>query len=509
MKIIPPLLLCCVIYSCLNAQPGALDKSFGVNGKVYTPYYNKQLNVIASAVQTDDKIVIAGTYYSSNKSGFFITRYLTKGDLDLNFGDSGKTVIDFGYNSYRAQAIAIQTDGKIIVTGYGSANTTNNTFDMLTVRLTATGKPDSSFGNRGKLITDFGTNEFSNAVCVQTDGKIILGGVYNSVECLLVRYKSNGVLDTSFGDEGKVVSAISPITGISSVIVQPDKKIIAGGSDDYPKSVFLISRYKPNGYIDSSFGSNGFVHTQVSTHGDFSTKILLQSDGKIIAAGRTGTDNMSDTNKDMVAVRYKTGGTLDKTYGNGGITTVSLNSSYLEANSAAMQSDGKLILIGEGGPVSGPADFCVARLTVDGKLDSLFGNKGIRFTNIKFHDIAYGGGIQNNNDIIATGISTTNNINNSGISLAAYYGGDTTFASSSKSYIVNIYPNPASNQLHIEGLLSERTKITVVDPAGCVKLHVVVNTASYSLNIASLKAGYYLLNFDMNGKVVTKQFVKL
>ncbi len=498
----------CISYLYLNAQPGTLDRSFGTNGKTYTAYPKEQLEVAVSVVQSDDKIIVAGNYYSKGKDGFFIMRFLSKGNLDADFGDSGKALIKFNY-FLKVRDAAIQPNGKIIVTGYGRPNNESGTYDMITIRLTKEGKLDSSFGSNGKLITDFGTDEYSNGVCVQQDGKIILAGVYNGVECLLVRCKANGELDSTFGNNGKVISAVSFITGYRSVAVQSNKKIIAGGSSGNPNSIFLIGCYKPNGAIDSSFGSSGFIQTQCSNDGDNLEKLILQKDGKIIAAGRTDLNGLNDTLKDMIAVRYKNNGALDKTFGKAGIATISLQNFYMEAYSAVLQADGKLILAGDGGKSNDHPDYCIARLTINGQPDSSFANNGIIFTNIKKSDVAFGAGIQSNGDIIAAGNSFTNNINITGISLVAYKQDSENLNNNFIQSNINIYPNPAKNILHIEGLSStQKTNLSVADLSGNIKLQSESITGSYSLNIASLKTGNYLLKIETGDNAVTKKFMK-
>lgn len=498
---------------CINAQSGTLDKTFGNNGKVFTTYSNEQFTAAASTIQNDDKIIVAGTYYSNNKAGFFVMRYLSKGRLDSNFGDNGIAIIHCDNSYINTRGVAIQENGKILVTGYGQLNGLSS-IDMLTVRLNKNGTLDTLFGTKGKVISDFGTNEYSNSVCVQEDGKIILGGVYNNVECLLVRYKSNGILDSSFGVNGKVISAISLNTGISSVTVQANKKIVVGGTDQgSSQPIFLVGRFNQNGSVDSSFGSSGFVLTKCSNRGDILEKVLLQIDGKIIAVGSSGSySSLSDTVLNMIAVRYKQNGDLDKSFGKTGIATIHQSSHYIQANSAVLQNDGKLLIAGYGlKKGSNDADYSLVRLKTNGGIDSLFGSNGFTFTNIKLSDIALGIGLQKTGDIILAGNSQTLITYTPGISLAAYYSDSANnyLDKHSNTSSVTIYPNPAVGNLYIKGLPSSgKIKFTIVDFEGNVYLQTIGTNGSYNLNVTSLKPGNYLLNIEATNEVFTKQFIK-
>jgi uncharacterized delta-60 repeat protein len=195
----------------------------------------------------------------------------------------------------------------------GSAfNYTYNITKVILLRYNPGGQPDNSFGNNGKVITGLGRSEdYGNSVVIQVDNKIIVGGnIYdiksNTGNFALARFNSNGNLDRSFGSDGKVFTDFgdeNEQASISSVILQSDGKIIAGGwAIDRNNDIasFALARYKNNGTLDDMFGASGKVITHFSNHRDYGYSIALQRDGKILLAGMSANSNDS-----LAIARYK------------------------------------------------------------------------------------------------------------------------------------------------------------------------------------------------------------
>ncbi len=517
-------------YCLLHAQKaGTLDKSFGDSGKVLISFNNTELQCFASAIQKDNKTIVVGEYDSASNNfflnGFLVLRYLPSGVLDKSFGNNGRVIINFGYDLQVADAVVVQEDGKIVITGYSVSGFFDVNYDIPMARLNTDGSLDSSFGNNGKVITDFSDGDNASSVCLQEDGKIIVGGYYNKVDFLLIRYNTNGSLDSSFGNKGKVIKMFSEISSIASVAIQPDGKIVAGGLTDARNSKFEIGRYNSNGTPDSAFGINGFVTTDYGANSDQIFKIIIQPDKKIIAVGGTGLN--FDTKHEYIAVaRYKSNGDLDSTFGINGKSTLQYPNERATGYNAVLQSDDKLIVTG---PLTSniDVDYLLVRLKTDGSIDSSFGTNGSVITDFsELYDVPWGIGIRSDNIIVAAGSSQLYDPTSIfDVSLAAYneFGKKQIIIQKIKHYIathndaqattlnkVSIYPNPAQNILHVEGLSSQNAKLTVVDFNGNVivsrELSVVSN--GYDLNVSSLHAGNYLLKIETNGEVVTKQFVK-
>ena len=189
-------------------------------------------------------------------------------------------------------------------------------------------------------------------------------------------YSQNaGSLDTSFGNGGKVITSFFTGADIAkSVAIQNDGKIIVAGDcmNTQNKTDFGIIRYNINGSIDTTFGINGKALFDVSNgiplnYNDYVSKVLLTASGKILITGQKN-------NALFAIIRLNSDGTLDTTYGVNGSTTFSLGGSSI-ANSAIMQTDGKVVIVGENSG-SSSSDFAIARINADGTLDLDFSNDG-------------------------------------------------------------------------------------------------------------------------------------
>lgn len=152
-----------------------------------------------------------------------------------------------------------------------------------------TGSLDNAFGNSGKVITDFGStsSSFGSAVAIQSDGKIVVAGLNSNAgktSCAIVRYNINGTLDNSFDTDGIVITNFSNVTTDYSIVIQNDGKIVVAGTiivNAPDNTVFGVTRYNINGSLDIGFGNNG----QTILGRAYCNSIAIQSDGKILMAG--------------------------------------------------------------------------------------------------------------------------------------------------------------------------------------------------------------------------------
>ena len=355
-------------------QPGTLDETFGALGKVTTAIGSGNDTAQAIAVQPDGKILVAGGCITGSTYDFCLARYSPAGILDTSFGAGGIVITAIGSNHSNATALALQPDGKIVITG----NCFSINSDFCLARYNAVGALDATFGAGGKVITAIGSkDDGAVAVAVQPDGKIVVaGGCLGAIngDFCLARYNAVGTLDTTFGADGKVITAIGSGTAIPhDLALQADGKIIvAGHCLGTINNDFCLARYDTVGMLDTSFGTGGAVITAAGGGEDYIWALAVQPDGKIVAGGNC---NSSSSGPDFCLARYTTVGALDSTFGTGGMVTSSIvggSSDYVRA--LALQPDGKIVVAGYCSVSK--ISFCLARYNPVGALDTTFGTLG-------------------------------------------------------------------------------------------------------------------------------------
>ena len=349
---------------------GDLDANFDGDGKVVTDFPGAGDQAFALALQPDGKIVLAGSVLKADATfDIVLMRHNPDGSLDNTFDQDGKVSTDFG-GDQQAFAVILQPDGKILAAG-----TSQN--DFVIARYNSNGSVDSSFGSGGRVTTDFATSvDRILAIALQPDGKIVAAGtsgIANTFDFALARYSSNGSLDTSFSFDGKLTTDLGapPATGeeATALAIQTNGKIIAAGLTlSGPKFDFALVRYNTDGTLDNSFSSDGRVLTDFDGFDDAVFDVLLQPDGKIIAAGLTES---ASNNQNMGLARYNPDGSLDNNFSADGKASVDFFGNSDDGRAVARQADGKIVIAGNMGP-----DFALARFTSTGDLDLSFSQDG-------------------------------------------------------------------------------------------------------------------------------------
>jgi uncharacterized delta-60 repeat protein len=231
------------------------------------------------------------------------------GDLDPTFDGDGKAVTDFGVDDV-AKGVAAQGDGKIVAAGYTRDPAKGS--DFAVARYNRDGSLDSGFGDGGKVRTDFGgTDDRGSAVAVQPDGKIVVAGwalvpdVTFYTDIALARYNPDGSLDSTFGSGGKLLTNLERTDFANGLAIQPDGKIVVvGGERSAPSGhdyAFAAVRYNPEGSLDPTFGGSGHVITPFTEGLDLAEGVIVQPDGKIVAAGVA--DASSPDTQDLALAR--------------------------------------------------------------------------------------------------------------------------------------------------------------------------------------------------------------
>jgi uncharacterized delta-60 repeat protein len=415
-----------------QAADGTLDPTFGTGGKVKTDFHRRNDLAHGMALQPDGKIVVAGISFigiSAAGGDFAVARYNTDGTLDSSFGVGGKVTTDFGLTD-QASSVVVQPDGKIIVAGGTYATFPAGGGQFALARYNSNGSIDTSFGVGGLVRTSFGSSGcFASALVLQSDGKIIAGGtnyidLQTNSDFGLVRYNSDGSLDSSFGIGGEVSTEFDGLLdNVSAVLVQPNGKIIAVGaaSSAITSFDFALVRYLSNGTIDTTFGSGGKVRTDFGgSNIDMALAAALQPDGKIVAAG-TNTD-ATGSRVTFAVARYNSNGTLDRTFDSTGRASVDFGSFGQAAEEVLIQSDGKIVTVGfPSGEEGSDSDFLLARLNTNGSLDTSFGVGGkVRTSFGNLNGGANAAVLQADGKIVAAGFQATSTQKGVDIAMARY-----------------------------------------------------------------------------------------
>ena len=372
----------------VHAAPGDLDRSFSADGGVLTDFGGFE-EASAVVVQPDGKLVAAGTAFVGANRDFALARYHPDGSLDTGFGAGGLVLTDFGdWTDDGAASLVIQPDGKLVAAGFSNAGRPGD-FDFALARYNPEGGLDTSFGVGGKLRTFFGGNsEGADALVIQPDGKIVAagfsdGGNAGDSDFALARYNPDGSLDPTFDGGVGANGAFRTFFGGSSesakaLVIQPDGKLVAAGFSNAggPGNFdFALARYNPDGSLDTGFGFGGTLRTFFGGDSEGANALVVQPDGKLVAAGFSNAGAPGDF--DFALVRYLPDGSLDTGFGSGGTLRTFFGGDSEGANALVIQTDGKLIAAGfSNGAGPDDFDFAVARYNTDGVLDTSFSGGG-------------------------------------------------------------------------------------------------------------------------------------
>lgn len=262
------------------------------------------------------------------------------------------------------------------------------------------GDLDSTFGVGGKVLLHviLGGGEFNCGVLIQSDGKILLGDQSNYGDAA-GRFNTNGVLDDTFGSGGTFYQFTHGFPQ-TMALVADDKFIMAGGSylSGNTKEYFYMRRYNSNGSVDSTFGSGGAVATDVGD-GSYAVDAAIQKDGKIVLGG----ESLHGTNWDFTIVRYNADGSLDPSFGNGGVVTTYLGKQRNYCYRVAIQPDGKILAGGSSENSGDDANFAVVRYLTNGVLDPSFNGTGKVVSYFGIDSEAFGLAVQNDDKILLGG----------------------------------------------------------------------------------------------------------
>jgi uncharacterized delta-60 repeat protein len=339
--------------------------------------------IVAAAVQSDGKIVVVGVSPGGFDGDAVLARYTITGALDSTFDGDGTCVVA----GLDPRDVAIQPDGSIVVAG--SMDSADLDRDFALARVDSSCTPDTSFGDNGLAGEDgtFNGNDEARGMALQTDGKIVVvGGTDEASEggdAVIARFTSDGDYDSSFaGSDGRRIVAVGAHSQAFGVAIQPNGKIVVAGQGGGGARQFALARLDASGSLDESFGDGGRVRTDFGGS-DAALDVVVQPDGKIVAAGLTSDD--------FAVARYRKGGGLDGKFSANGKNRTDFNGGEDAAVGVVLQPNGRIVLAGEAappGPDMGP-QFGLVRYRSNGGLDPTFSGNGKQRTRFGSNDEEY------------------------------------------------------------------------------------------------------------------------
>jgi uncharacterized delta-60 repeat protein len=340
---------------------GELDRTFSGNGKVTG---GGSGDPSAVAIDSRGRIVVAGSEEttSSFDDGYFsLARYKPNGTVDDSFG--GATVLE---GPASLNAMAIDSQGRIVVAGELGNSALPNWWDFVLARYRPNGSLDPSFGGDGMVTTDFrGRGDAAHEVAIDSQGRIVAAGYAQrrtrhrgGPDFALARYTPNGSLDPSFDGDGRVTTHLGRSAIANSVTIDSQARIVGAGIANWRgrESKFGLARYRSDGELDAKFGSDGLVTTRFGRErGDGAGSVAIDSHGRIVAVG--GTQAPRSDSDDFALARYWPSGNLDRSFSRNGKVTTTFGGDD-EAASVVLASRDRIVAVGRGGRKS---DFALAR----------------------------------------------------------------------------------------------------------------------------------------------------
>ncbi len=409
----------------INAN-GTADTSFGNNGVASTSFfgYTDQM-----AIQPDGKIVVSAGSNRDNRTGL-VYRFNTDGSLDSGFGVGGLREIATGSGDiFMGGGVAVQPDGKIVLAGYARAPGMDfSNSGLMLVRLNPDGSTDASFNGGAIVYHDLTpTPDRATDIALQSDGKILVSGTRSDSTAIAARFDSTGALDATFGKGGVVflpparnataiavqgsdiivvgddysdvyvharlasTGTILSYTNQSFIVgkndyaldaaIQSDGKIVTAGFSTSPSgiTVIAVARLLSNGNLDPAFGTGGRVVFNEGNTYSTAYAVKIQPDGKILVVGKFSNSSSQFTS--LYVIRLNTDGSLDTTFGTGGKVLILPSFGGLIGYDAELQPDGKIVVGGTyvrpGNEGVATLDMMAARLNPNGTPDGGFGNGGV------------------------------------------------------------------------------------------------------------------------------------
>lgn len=494
-----------------KAQDGTLDVTYGDNGRVLLPQVEFLVEPFL-ALDAQNRAVVC----SSVGDAFYAARLLPNGQLDSTFGTGGvvRGQTESDLNQDITFGMALPGNKTLLVINAYNQDTLDETRIIV---LDSTGKLDVGFGKAGILrlnLSPGSGEEYLSAGLVQPDGKIVLAGNttipgLDISRGIVLRLHPNGTLDSTFNGDGRYDAPISLVFSLfSSIVLQPDGKLIVGGITFEPSNLSflgLLLRLNSNGQLDLTFGSAGIVRlSALSSQLSGVTHITRAADGKLLLTGVKLPNSDS-----LLVLRLNANGSVDNSFGVGGIAGLFPEGTQQNvAIRCSTQVDGKIIVLGISviDSVSQELGYVLTRFRSDGKADTTFGDGGfvVQGANQTVGDMA----LQPDGKILVSGVYS---LPTEGGLFVHRYNNNVVSTKEARLHLahVRVFPNPASEQASVQFELDEprRLQIDLLDVHGRLSAAVSpmrlweAGQNTFSFDLPSLPKGLYWLRFsDEHGR---------
>jgi uncharacterized delta-60 repeat protein len=367
----------------LGATEVTLDAGFGVSG-LARPEFPGQPSLDAAgdgrcvAVQEDGKIVIAGQSLAGGLRSIVLLRFLADGQPDTNFDSGGVALLVSPHGDDQAAALLLQEGGDILVAG---RTFSNGSSDMLLLRLNADGTPDTGFGTGGRLEVDFeGSDDSAQALTLDTQGRLLAAGAATQNgkrSTAVLRCLPDGTPDASFGDAGRAVFNLLSASSSEArgLVVQASGRIVAGGQARVSTTDRLaLFAFTPAGAHDTSFGTDGSTLTVAGSGSSIQSQghsLIALTGGQLLLAGTGSVNGVPHA----ALARYTADGALDTGFGSGGTVITSAGTGETTGRCVIQQADGSLLMAASLAGAS--IRFAALRYSSGGSLDTGFGSGGV------------------------------------------------------------------------------------------------------------------------------------
>ncbi len=493
-----------------KSQPGTLDHSFNLKGYVTDSVMLPQKNIRGRAIvtQPDGKILVSAIIYlPTNKTRIY--RYNENGSPDQGFGSHGILELDYNFATF-IEFLALQPDEKIVAVGHGITEEGQYVWTVIRLNPDGSYDNSFGKGGVVETIF-YGSTELAHCARVLPGGMLLVSGMAQNtntgvVEFIVVRYQANGALDPTFGTEGITRYVTPGGTGFAraTVCLQSNDRIVLGGFRNFAGNLakYTMMRFSPDGILDTSFGNDGLVIDSLGIE-YASYSFTIQPDDKIIVPGMTYFTDFN--NQHFCASRYLADGAIDLSFADQGHYIGDLGFFIM----AEVQPDGKIITAGRLLADSTIRTPLVCRLLPSGLPDPDFGNNGFFILDTALPGNLFGINLDRQGKIVATGTCNENSASGSHLLTLRLNTFGTGVDEGFTEPLLQLTPNPVIDHVTIRFNEPGQFAITLCSMDGKQVLEPQLMQETTTLDLGFLKPGVYFIRVNSPYASITGKLVKL